>query len=65
MHDHNGTPLKVGDKVMVEFLVKEVHATEEYCNLTLESVYGRLPDDKKEDCIGLNSHVVVLSWSRR
>ena len=64
MHDHNGTPLKVGDRVMVEFVVKQVHATEEFCNLTLESVHGRLPDEQKETAV-INSHVAVLLWCRK
>ena len=35
MHDRNGTPLLVGDLVLVEAVVGSVFAAEEYCNVTL------------------------------
>lgn len=34
-HDKNGTLLKVGDKVTVEFEVKEINTSPDYCNTTL------------------------------
>jgi hypothetical protein len=35
MHDKNGTPIEKGDKVMIEAVIEEAHATEEFCNVTL------------------------------
>lgn len=42
-HDVNGAKLKVGDRVTIEFEVKEVHMTEEYCNVKLRSVLSMPP----------------------
>jgi hypothetical protein len=41
MHDKNGNSLKVGDKVTVEAVITETHASEEYCNVTLGVGYGQ------------------------
>lgn len=35
-HDKNGTLLQVGDRVTVQFEVKELHMAEDYCNCTLK-----------------------------
>lgn len=61
MHDHNGTPLKKGDKVFVPAIITELHPTEEFCNVALESVYGRRPDGMKERLYAINTGVLVLS----
>lgn len=42
-HDKNGTPIKAGDIVTVEFEVKEVSATEDYCNCKSETVIPMFP----------------------
>lgn len=42
-HDMNGTELKVGDRVLIEFVIKEIHLTEEYCNCNLDSVIPMYP----------------------
>ena len=34
-HDKNGDLLKIGDKVLVEFEVKEINTSPDYCNTTL------------------------------
>jgi len=34
-HDKNGVLLAVGDRVVVEFEVKEIYVGEEYCNVSL------------------------------
>lgn len=35
MHDKNGKPIKKGDKVIVEAIVEETFATDEFCNVQL------------------------------
>lgn len=35
MHDKNGKPLKVGDKVLVEAVISTATPSEDYCNVTL------------------------------
>ena len=61
MHDRNGTPLKIGDIVNVPCVIQNVCATEEYCNLGLETVFGRRPDDMKEHFSAVNTGQVVLA----
>lgn len=61
MHDRNGTPLQKGDTVLVEAIVTEVYAGEDFCNLQLKTVEGRRPDGLKETISAINTGVVVLS----
>lgn len=35
MHDKNGKPIKKGDKVIIEAVVRETYATDEFCNIQL------------------------------
>lgn len=60
MHDKNGNELKVGDTVMVPMTITSISPGEEYCNCTLETVYGRRPDGAKERMSAVNTGVVVL-----
>jgi len=60
MHDRNGTPLKVGDTVLIPAKITQVSATDDYCNVGLESVHGRRPDGLKETIYAINTGVVVL-----
>ena len=46
-HDKNGHLLKEGDVVSVKAVVKQIDATEEYCNATLESVEPMFPGNYK------------------
>lgn len=36
MHDRNGTPLTVGDTVVIFAKVKDIQAGDTYCNATLD-----------------------------
>lgn len=36
MHDKNGKPIKVGDKVIIEGEIASTTASEEYCNVTVK-----------------------------
>jgi hypothetical protein len=60
MHDRNGTPLKVGDLVMIPARITNLsESTPDYCNVSAESLHGRRPDGAKETfCI--NTGVTVL-----
>lgn len=60
MHDANGTPLKVGDLVYIPAVITQLNPCEEYCNVSLETVYGRRPDDRKETLSAINTGVLVL-----
>lgn len=58
-HDANGKALKVGDLVMIPAKVKAIHAGEDFCNVTLESVRVRKPDSTHET-LTLNAATVEL-----
>jgi hypothetical protein len=59
MHDKNGTPLRVGDVISVEYVITEIVATEDYCNVNARSVISRKPDGAYEHYVG-NAAVTVL-----
>jgi hypothetical protein len=59
MHDRKRRSLTKGDIVLIPARIKEVMATEDYCNVTLESVFGRRPDDEKETIHAINTGVVL------
>ena len=63
MHDKNGTPLKKGDRVLIPAVITEIHPTEEYCNVSLETVHGRRPDGQKERFSAINTAVTILHES--
>jgi hypothetical protein len=54
MHDKNGKPIKVGDKVIVEAVIEGTSASETFCNVTLG--VGR---DKEHGEYNIHSTLVV------
>lgn len=46
-HDRNSRKVEPGQIVRVDFKVKQVHLTEEYCNLDLETVWPMHPGDSR------------------
>ncbi len=58
MHDRTGKPLKKGDRVTISGVVKELYATEDYCNVTVETEHGRRPDGQKEYISAINTAVL-------
>lgn len=60
MHDANGTPLSKGDIVYIPAVITELNACEDYCNVSIESVFGRRPDGKKETLSAINTGVLIL-----
>lgn len=59
MHDANGTPLKVGDRVIIPAVVKRVSPGADFCNVTVETTLGRKPDGHKETMSAINTAQVV------
>lgn len=61
MHDRNGTPIKKGDIVMVEALVADTYACEDYCNAQLrigfEKPHGA---DNVTSSVTVNTRQVLL-----
>jgi uncharacterized RmlC-like cupin family protein len=60
IHDANGIHLRIGDVVYVPCFVVNLHDTQEYSNVTLETVHGRSPDGNRETITALNTAQVVL-----
>ncbi len=58
MHDRTGQELKLGDHVIIRGIVTELGATPDFCNLTVVTYYGRLPDGQKETIGAINCAVV-------
>ena len=63
MHDARGREIKVGDRVLVPARVTELSATEGYCNVSIESTFGRRPDGQKERISAINTGVVLRANS--
>ena len=59
MHDAKGRPLSVGDVVLIPAKVTQVSATEEYCNVSVQSILGRRPDGMKENISAINTAVLL------
>lgn len=59
MHDRLGRELKVGDTVVILATVTQLSATPDYCNVTVQSVFGRKPDDVKETISAINTNVLL------
>jgi hypothetical protein len=59
MHDYKNRPLNRGDTVLIPAVITELSATEDYCNVTVESLYGRRPDGLKEHVYAINTGVLL------
>jgi hypothetical protein len=59
MHDANGTPLKVGDKVIIPGVVTQLSPMEDYCNVSVETTLGRKPDGEKNTFGAINTAQIV------
>lgn len=60
MHDANGTPLKVGDKVIIPGVITNLCAgNPDYCNVDVETTLGRRPDGNKEHFSAINTAQIV------
>jgi hypothetical protein len=61
MHDRNGTELKVGDIVSVPCVIRSLNdGSETFCNVELETQYGRRPDGETNRFSAVNTGQVVL-----
>jgi hypothetical protein len=59
MHDANGHPLKVGDKVVIPAEVTSVQPGSDYCNVSVKTTLGRKPDGHKESFSAINTAQLV------
>jgi hypothetical protein len=60
MHDINGAELKVNDVVMIPCRITALSPGDDFCNVSLETLYGRRPDGMKETMYAINTGVTVL-----
>lgn len=58
MHDRSGRLLKKGDKVTISAVITDVSETENFCNVSLETEFGRRPDGQKERISAINTAVL-------
>jgi hypothetical protein len=58
MHDRKGNELKVGDRVIIEGQITSLSATEDYCNVSVRSLFGRRPDGSAETFQAINTAVL-------
>lgn len=60
MHDLNGTKLSVGDLVLIPAEIISLGESEDYCNIGVETVFGRRPDGEKTIIYSINTGTVIL-----
>lgn len=58
MHDKNGTPLSVGNRVTLECVILETTSSDDFCNLKIETVEPMHPSDRR-DSQWVNARQVV------
>ena len=58
-HDKNGRVVSVGDRVMILATIKEIHLTEEFCNLTLVTLEPMFPTNQPSTMV-LNAKQVIV-----
>ena len=59
MHDAKGRELKAGDTVLIAATITNLYPTEDYCNVSAASVFGRRPDGAKETFGAINTGVML------
>lgn len=59
MHDMNGLPLAIGDKVVFRATITSLAQGEDYCNVGIRSIAGRRPDGQKESVNAINTGVLL------
>lgn len=57
-HDQRGNELKVGDQVLIRATVLELMTGEDFCNVRIEPVHRRRPDNKVETLDWLNTAIL-------
>lgn len=60
MHDRNGTPLHVGDKVMLPAEILEVQAHADYCNATVRLLPMRGSGGREEKSVVNTAQLVLV-----
>lgn len=58
-HDRKGKILKAGDFVLIPAIVTDIQAGEDFCNVTVETCFGRRPDDHFEKIHAINTGVML------
>ena len=60
MHDAKNRALKVGDTILIPARITQLSPTEDWCNVSAESILGRRPDGAKETFHALINTGVTL-----
>lgn len=61
-HDCKGNILNPGDVVLVPFKIKDVHQTEDYCNVNLETVATMGPEHKFHTSLSAINTKMMLKY---
>jgi len=59
MHDAIGCKLNIGDVVLIPAQIKDLSLSEDYCNVMLETIFGRRPDGNRETIYAINTGVIL------
>lgn len=59
MHDAKNRALKVGDTILIPARITQLSPTEDWCNVSAESILGRRPDGAKETFHAINTGVTL------
>lgn len=58
MHDAKNRALSRGDLVLIPCVIQEIRPSEDFCNVSLETLEGRRPDGAKEHIYAINTGVL-------
>jgi hypothetical protein len=64
MHDAKGRELKVGDVILIPARITQLSPTEDYCNVSASSLFGRRPDGSRETFGAINTGVMLRANER-
>ncbi|MEI9995081.1 MAG: hypothetical protein WDM91_10835 [Rhizomicrobium sp.] len=59
MHDAKSRPLSKGDVVLIPVIITDLSSAEDYCNVSVQSIFGRRPDGSKENISAINTGVLL------
>lgn len=61
MHDRNGTPLNIGDTVILEGIITQLYGGEDYCNVTIQATGNVRPNLDRHDFHTFNTGELCLT----
>lgn len=59
MHDAQNRELKIGDVVLIPATITQVSENPDFCNVSVQTFFGRRPDGKTENISAINTGVLL------